>query len=297
METSKHGSLLNYLKFIESQYNVKICINDFTGFIPSDKDLDKILQLFFAHTNEYCMYVKSDKTLMQKCQDMKKSIFEKCIKSKTPFYGVCHAGVGELIFPIFHGEKLLGILNVGVFKNDTLKQYYIKKICTNSNLDAGIALSLYNSSIVDFTTEEASIRIILGFICDYLSNTYEKLSLDYHTKTLFKKRNNSSEDFIISHCVQFIQENYKNDITVAMLKTICHCSDSYINHVFKKRSGKNIRQYINNLRINESIELLTTSKKNISEISQNVGFKDPDYFSKVFTSITGISPKKYRDRF
>ena len=44
---SKVASYLNYLR---DEYNVQICIKDFCGFIPINKELDRALQPFLAHT-------------------------------------------------------------------------------------------------------------------------------------------------------------------------------------------------------------------------------------------------------
>ena len=151
---SKYESLYNYLKLIQSKHNISICINDFTGFIPLDKDLDLVMQNFMIHGNDYCMLVKTEGNFMESCLNMKKGILLKCLKTREPFYGVCHAGVGEFIYPIFHEDKLLGILNVGVFQNNnSINNYFFKKVCKSSKLPINKVSSTFHSNMKDILPE------------------------------------------------------------------------------------------------------------------------------------------------
>ena len=112
---SKVASYLNYLR---DEYNVQICIKDFCGFIPINKELDRALQPFLAHTNPFCMYMKTDQFHYRVCLSMIRPMRLKCDKTQQVYFGMCHAGLGEYIIPIFSDEILLGALNVGFFQND-----------------------------------------------------------------------------------------------------------------------------------------------------------------------------------
>jgi len=67
--------------------------------------------------------------------------------------------------------------------------------------------------------------------------------------------------------------------------------------MFKRRTGKGVKGYVNDIRINESKKLLSESNESISTIGSKVGFLDPDYFSRVFSKSIGIAPRLYRERF
>ena len=71
-------------------------------------------------------------------------------------------------------------------------------------------------------------------------------------------------------------------------------SYKYMEEFFKKRIGMTIQQYHTNLRIHEAEKQLRTTQYSISEISGNLGFQDPLYFSNVFKKATGVSPRDYR---
>lgn len=107
----------------------------------------------------------------------------------------------------------------------------------------------------------------------------------------------SSEDTILAHALEYIRINYKSRITVTALAEFCHCSDSYLSRIFKRRTGVNINVYVNKVRMEFTKSPLCLSDESIAEIAASVGFGDPNYFSRVFTQIIGIPPTEFRKRF
>ena len=300
MANLNHEALEEYLEYLQNNFEVSVCINDFVGFIPLDIELDLVLQRFMAHTNSFCMYVKSDKNLMQKCLNMKKKIFNRCLREGGWFYGVCHAGAGEFIYPITYNDQLLGIINIGMYDSISSENtQIINRMCEGSELDGEKALELFKCNMKGNhdADREKEMHSNFNFLCCYLGNCFDKLSVDYHAIKYLKRKHNSSEDFILSHCIQYIRSNYANSIDVPTLQAQCHCSESAINHMFKRRTGKGVKGYVNDIRINESKKLLSESNESISTIGSKVGFLDPDYFSRVFSKSTGIAPRLYRERF
>lgn len=64
----------------------------------------------------------------------------------------------------------------------------------------------------------------------------------------------------------------------------------------KALTGQPLAVTIKLIRMKKAIELLTATDKSISDIAYEVGFADPNYFSKVFSEEYGMSPSKYRNR-
>ena len=71
-------------------------------------------------------------------------------------------------------------------------------------------------------------------------------------------------------------------------------SSSYLSKLFKTEMKINLSVYINNVRVEKSKLLLLDSSLSIVEVATMVGFEEQSYFSKVFKSITGVSPGKFR---
>lgn len=72
-------------------------------------------------------------------------------------------------------------------------------------------------------------------------------------------------------------------------------SSYYSSRLFKQHFCKSFVQYLTRVRINESIKLLNTNDFNIKELSERVGYNNPDYFCKVFKKRTGKTIGEYKD--
>jgi len=73
-----------------------------------------------------------------------------------------------------------------------------------------------------------------------------------------------------------------------------YLSPSYFSKVFKREMGVSWGNWINQLRIDKSKELLLGDLR-LVDIATMVGFDDQSYFSKVFKKVTGVSPNRYRE--
>jgi AraC-like DNA-binding protein/ligand-binding sensor protein len=299
MNSFEYTALASYLEFVCQTYQLQICFKDFVGFIAVDKDLDKVLQPFMAHTNPYCMSIKSDKTLYtHKCRVFKKPIAQKCIKLAKPFYGVCHAGVSEYIIPIKNAEQCIGAICVGIFKTDhRLAEYLVKRTCRNSTLQGEQIFEKYQQLLCEPPPDLAVIANHLQIVAEYLGNIFTKAKSTHMEFKFVKKLYNSRENSILAHTLEYIKQNYAEPITVNQIAGFCYCSETYINHIFKKRMGTNIKMYINIIRVEQAKNLLVNTNQNIANIALKVGFNDPNYFTRVFTATSGESPTEYKRRY
>lgn len=294
MPKHSYSALSDYLKQISSDYGINICINDFSGFIFWDRELTELLQPFMIHGNPYCMMIKSEKSLWDKCQGMKKPIAEKCRAQKSIFYGMCHAGVEEYIIPIICNSQIVGTLNAGVFRSHSkAAERSIKRIAQSTPLEEATLLNMYYLSLSSNTPDTEKINSLLGVAAEYISRIYYDFSLSY-PELINNIRYNSSEDNILSHTIEYIKRNYRDQISVIDIARFCHCSVSYINHVFKRKMKVNIKLYINQLRAEDAKAYLTGTDLPVKTISSCIGFNDSNYFCKVFSEIYGISPTKFR---
>lgn len=294
----RYTMLANYLSFAQKQYNVQICIKDYCGFIPINKELDKVLQPFLAHTNAFCMYIKSDKEMYHQCLTMIRKMNHKCRHEGKTFFGMCHAGLFEYVTPIINNNDVIGTINVGFFStNDKLSRRQIHQTCNSSQLlDEETALLHFEESISQPTLPPDNLLPMMELAAEYLSMTYDSIRNTHNAPTR-KRQSSSSEDTILSHTAEYVRQNFTNPISAAELAQFCHCSESYLSHIFKRRLNVNISTYINKVRIEASKNFLVDSNLPISEIASSVGFNDPNYYSRVFNQLVSISPTEYKRRF
>lgn len=294
-----YRSITNYLLHLQNSYNLQICIKDFCGFIPINKELDEALRPFLSHTNPFCMYMKSTPEHWRQCLSMIRLMHDKLERTRKSYFGSCHCGLGEYVIPIYSDQVLLGSINVGFFPiaPKKLTRRICKSCAMEPALDAERAMLLYNTCIQTPAVSADAILPGLEMLAEYLGQTYHNMQRTHLPEGAEIRRRESNEDLILTQAIEYILHNTSARITVSELAAFCSCSESYLSRIFKRRTGVNINIYINKVRVEHSKKALTTTNNSIAEIASSVGFNDPNYFSRVFAQIMGIPPKEYRRRF
>lgn len=98
----------------------------------------------------------------------------------------------------------------------------------------------------------------------------------------------------IRQAVQYIQENFRSQLNMAVVSNEVSMNYSLFSLLFKQYTGTNFVSYLQNLRIEEAKRLLKATDWRVNEICHKAGFSDEKHFLKVFKSATGVSPTEYR---
>ena len=100
----------------------------------------------------------------------------------------------------------------------------------------------------------------------------------------------------ISRCVDYIRLHYPEEISLSVLTDIAAMSKANLTRRFLKETGTTIISFIRDTRCYHAKKLLENSELSIKEISSYVGYEDYNYFTKVFRSITNLTPSEYRSQ-
>ena len=93
--------------------------------------------------------------------------------------------------------------------------------------------------------------------------------------------------------IHYIENDALQALSIAQIADMCHVSESYFRKTFKRYSGYSPTEYRLNRKIERAKELLLTNEMTVSEVAEELNFKNIYYFSRIFTKKTGIAPKKY----
>ncbi len=105
---------------------------------------------------------------------------------------------------------------------------------------------------------------------------------------------NHLEADTIQQIKQYIMDHSHQDISLDTLARKVGLSPIYISKMFKEKQGINYIDFLTECRMEKAKRLMNDSEKSIKEITFEVGYHDPNYFSKVFKKMTNVSPKEYR---
>ncbi len=95
---------------------------------------------------------------------------------------------------------------------------------------------------------------------------------------------------------KYIALHYKEEITLHAIAKVVHLNPAYFSMLFKRETGVNFIDYLNQHRITVACSLLLDVTQNIAQVAEKSGFKDARYFSKLFKKQVGMTPTEYRLR-
>ncbi|RUS46264.1 response regulator [Cohnella sp. AR92] len=137
-------------------------------------------------------------------------------------------------------------------------------------------------------------------------NQYRKLTSADETKNWFadlclKLRNRlasgrqRASKQIVEEAISYARSNFQNaDLSTATLCEHLHISAGYFSNLFKKETRMTFGAFLLRLRMEKTMELLRTTNLKTFEISDRVGFSDPNYLGLCFKKYAGVTPKEYR---
>ena len=100
----------------------------------------------------------------------------------------------------------------------------------------------------------------------------------------------------ISLILNYIEKNYSDkNMDINQISQNLYLSPAYLCTYFKRETGKTIKQYINDFRLDKSIDFLLDKNNLVSQVAELVGY-DANYFARIFKKKFGISPSEYRER-
>jgi len=101
---------------------------------------------------------------------------------------------------------------------------------------------------------------------------------------------------IIKTALSFLHRNYTKEICLEDVSHVICLNPSYFSRIFKKEVGMTFIDYLTKLRIDRAKKLLVQSSQSISEIAGSVGYRDANYFSRVFCKVEGVPPSEFRQK-
>ena len=133
---------------------------------------------------------------------------------------------------------------------------------------------------------------VIEMLPDILLKAIHKLSSEQ--KHIEKTGNIHSND-ILEKVQKYISLHYTEHLTLSQISKHVHANGSYLSRLYKKKTGQNLFDAINKMRLEKAKEYIRQGQK-IYEAAQLVGFDDVSYFSRVFKKYEGCSPREYEKK-
>ena len=98
----------------------------------------------------------------------------------------------------------------------------------------------------------------------------------------------------IQPAIEYVNRHYAESLSLDDLAVRCGLNSTYFSKLFKEVMRVNMKDYINQLRMNSAEVLLATTDDKITEIARACGAEDACYFDRWFKKHKGVTPGEYR---
>ncbi len=277
--------------------NVKICIVGRTKENPPWRHSGRKLQYnhLVVVISGTCVCHIEDKSYTLNSYD---TIFIPANK----FYSFETTSYCEYFFACFYSDYIEANENDMKICASTLKMPDTKFLLSESeHLKDNITLMPDCSHLNSKTYSNISMLFIklqqLNSTCNYL----DRLSIDVYfkeillllSKSLLFMEKSLKYPHLLEQMINYINENYTEQITVETLSEIFYVSKSHVCSLFSTNFNMTVSEYVNFIKLEHATELLSNSAMNVTQIAEYLGFSSLHYFSRVFKKFYGVSPAKY----
>ena len=98
---------------------------------------------------------------------------------------------------------------------------------------------------------------------------------------------------LVSRAIAFVKENYGNQISLEQAAYAVGISPNRLSRLFCEETGKGFSDFLIEYRIEKAKELLQAVGASIKQVSMSCGYADPNYFSRLFKKVTGLTPTAF----
>ena len=239
------------------------------------------------HRHPYCRYLKTNESLWRHCIARQEKVLRRA-EQEGAFFGVCHAGMGEFVYPMTEKGQVIGFVSVSGYRGKEEITAPRRKALT---WKYGFPASEAEATFQETVRQAPPSRDTLDAVIAPLLRMLEAAAACFPSPdTTYRDR----KDGLYRAILTYLHTHRAHPVRVRDLCAEFHISPSFFGHFFKDRSGSSLSEYLRQLRLNDACLLLRTTDLPIGELAAAVGYEDAAYFSRVFRARYGIPPLAYR---
>ena len=118
-----------------------------------------------------------------------------------------------------------------------------------------------------------------------------------HLLTLYlseiENKNNYSK--IVYEAEKYIIDHLSDNLSVKEIADLVFVSVTYLCFLYKKQTGKTLKQFILDIRMQKAKSLLLDTNMRIGDIAASLGYMNQNYFTRIFVSYYGTTPSTFRN--
>ncbi len=232
----------------------------------------------------FCYALERNSTTNKLCCASDDHAHDLCQTTREPYLYYCHANLLEIICPVYFKDIYTGFLVIGQFRTrkKSFDPDYMQELSVCSGIQKDILIQKYKNLPV--ISEEAAQGIKL----------FETLCVQHLIERNVFTLN---EHEVIGKIESYIQKNIRRSMTLKEIAGHVYLNPSYLSFLYKSVTGRNLISYIQEQKIAAACLLIRTTELSFAEVAQETGFRDANYFTKVFKKEMLLTPSQYRGKW
>lgn len=196
------------------------------------------------------------------------------------------------------------VTTVRLQNNDFLSDYFHVE---NLADDSGRSVRGYFEAVYQAATSHSrgrmfrirgNLELIIAWLAEQGEPAQPPAALETRPYSIERTRRRAQSATIRDPRIQavedYLADHPKDKLDLKLLCRIAEVSEPSLRRLFKLQTGKSPGHYIKELHMLTAARELLVTEKRVSDIAYDLGYDDPNYFSRVFKSIIGLSPQEYR---
>lgn len=240
------------------------------------------IQLFGNHA-DFCRVMNASPAGHERCLKCDREGVRRCSETRKPYRYRCHAGLWEVIIPIFDSGEPVAFLAFGQLLDDApYREQWNATLASLSWYD-GDMLELRDCFWRLLRMSESKRRAYEDVLCALTS--YIQL------ERIIRSAELSDEQRLLD----YIDKHYMEKLSLKKISDELHMGTTKLCAVAKKISGDgSVTKLTARRRVDEAKLLLANRSLSVAEIAERVGFSDYNYFTKIFKKTVGVTPSEFR---
>jgi AraC-like DNA-binding protein len=219
------------------------------------------------HLNPCCLAVKADPLRWGRCRVQESTDLERdSLRHRRPWSKRCHAGLLELVVPVLDGDRFLGALIAGPWRDGS-----------------GCAYPDAAASHAALPPADERRRADLARCLELLARRIAGL-----------REMPAAPDARVTRALAWIDTHFSGRFSAAAAARAAGISVSRLAHLVREQTGSSLQEHLAVRRVAEARRLLMSSELALSEIAAEAGFADQSHLGLVFRRHTGMTPRRFR---
>lgn len=230
-----------------------------------------------------CQYIRTNPAAEEACHRCDREACNKAATLKKPWIYRCHAGLTEAVAPVFAGNMPVAYLLFGHLFSYKGREEGLSQIlgsCSSYTLkEEKIRELVFQLPVTSKETILAASHILQS-VAAYLC--LDRM-ITLHRETFPMRLD------------EYLNTHFCEPITAQMICDDLHVGKTYLYETAQQNYGCGVAEYIRRQRIEHAKKLLLEKRDlSVSDVAEECGFADPNYFITVFRRLTGMTPKKFQ---